>query len=98
MYYLYIDEHITLASNVSSCAILGFSIVVVVACAGTAAADDDGGDNIVCKIINDSLNEKEFIRLSFMWNRNLYAESIVGRLLFHVKTLTICNKESTFSL
>lgn len=39
----------TLASNVSSCAILGFSFV------------DDDGDNIVWKIINVSLNETKFI-------------------------------------
>lgn len=70
-----------MASNVSSCAILGFSCGVVVV---VATAADDGGDNIVCKIINDSLNEKEFIRLSFMWNRNLirgiYSQpSIVSR-------------------
>lgn len=37
--FVHIDEHITLASNVSSCAILGFSFV------------DADGDNIVCKII-----------------------------------------------
>lgn len=37
----------TLASNVSSCAILGFSFVVVI-----VVDDDDGADNIVCKIMN----------------------------------------------
>lgn len=56
---LYVDEHITLASNVSSCAILGFSFV----------DDDADGDNIVCKIINVSLNETEFI-LDFRFMRN----------------------------